>query len=521
MAYGLIALIILLAIFGFGFGGGRLVERKLDGVGSISLPASVVPWGHGKARDEDPARLYFRFGHEYPWWISMGSGSAYKQIVCVSFFTPTAGAADYEAWPPRFEPLYRDLKKQRTLTLGTAQLEISGGHYAQNALDEPSHVYLYWDPSRRLQIAWHAADKVIKPDDAVKMIQAMAASFKLVSDPQEKFTEMGEREAREQKRAANAERLARETLAKAGFGAAAPGKPVYANGVYVEWMNEPEPRFQFVKPLGLVRNSGLDAAIPRRPEAAGLRATRGHIGWRRYTDEGWISHNRDNAYLPLPGIERALAKRQTGTATTLYYFSTTVRVAEEDEAAITALGSFFEELPAIERAWQQGKLLDGERTALPETAEPTRKNMSKEPPHEVPEFNTNERSAFGINLQTGDKFLDPLRRRLAAAAYKALPEVRAGHFDAADAAVLAVDRDIQASVMLGAMYTSELRAAVDNGEKTSRPEFVTALYERALRWRLSSYPEPHTQYEADDYAAGREADRAELDAVMSGLKRKE
>ena len=126
------------------------------------------------------------------------------------------------------------------------------------------------------------------------------------------------------------------------------------------------------------------------------------------------------------------------------------------------------------------------------------------------------RSCFGIDLATGEPSLDSLRRRLARAATQALPAVRSGHFDAADAQVLAVDRDIQASVMLGAMYTAELQRAVSAGERESRREFVTLLHDRALRWRLSAYPEPHTAYEADDYASGREADRAQLAALLDG-----
>jgi hypothetical protein len=109
-----------------------------------------------------------------------------------------------------------------------------------------------------------------------------------------------------------------------------------------------------------------------------------------------------------------------------------------------------------------------------------------------------------------------LRQRLALAALTALPDVRAGRFDAADAQVLAVDRDIQSAVMLGAMYTQALRDAVAAGERESRPEFVAALHARALHWRQSAYPEPHTACEADDYAAGRAADREHLDALIEG-----
>jgi len=514
MAYRLILIMSLIALLGLG--GERLVNRKLDSIASISLPSSTQTWGNGQARDEDPSRLYFWFAHEYPFWKSMGSGTAFKQVLCVSLLAPNATAADYERWPPRFEPSYEGLKQQRTVTMGTARLAISSGRYAQNALDDPAHVYIYWDTARRLQIAWHVVDKVVAPDDAEQLIQRMAASFKLLHDPREKFIEMGGREGREKDRAAAAVRLAREMLTQAGFGAAVPGKPVYAKGVYVEWMQDPEPRYQLLKPLGLVRATGAHVSAPKWPGATGQRRPYGSIGWRRQVDGAWVSHNNDNDYLPLPGIENALAQRQTDAATTLYYYAATVRVEVADEATIAALGSFFEELPAVERAWQQGTLVSGSRSALPEASTPTASNTSDEASRLTRDpADSCERFCFGIDLQTGDRHLDTLRRRLATAAQGALPQVRAGNFDAADAAVLAVDRDIQSTVMLGAMYTEELRAAVANGESTSRPQFVAALHERALHWRLSAYPEPHTAHEADDYEAGRDADRAELAAMVS------
>ena len=124
------------------------------------------------------------------------------------------------------------------------------------------------------------------------------------------------------------------------------------------------------------------------------------------------------------------------------------------------------------------------------------------------------RFCFGIDLGTGEPYLDSLRRRLAVAALAALPEVRAGNFDAADARVLAVDREIQSAVMLGAMYTAELRDSVARGDRESHPEYVAAVHQRALHWRLSAYPEPHTAPEAEHYAAGADADRAELAALL-------
>ena len=130
-----------------------------------------------------------------------------------------------------------------------------------------------------------------------------------------------------------------------------------------------------------------------------------------------------------------------------------------------------------------------------------------------------ERFCFGIDLETGTPHLDSLRRRLCIAARRAMSDVRAGRFDAADAQVRAVDRDIQSAVMLGAMYTEALRAAISNGERETRAEYVEALHQRALRWRQSAYPEPHTAYEADDYESGRAADSAQLAAILSGKPR--
>lgn len=518
MAYRLILAMGLLTLLGLG--SDRLVEQRLESVGSISLPARLTPVGRGEPWDDDSSRLYFRFAREYGWLASLGSSTAYRQILCVSLFAPDAVAADYERWPPRFEPLYSKLTRERTLTLGFARLTISSGRYAQNALDEPAHVYVYSDPSHRLQIAWHVVDADVAPEDAIALLPRMAASFQLRTDPRGKFADMRGRGAREQDREGAAIRLARETLVKAGFGAAAPGKPVFARGVYVEWMDDPEPRFQLVKPLGLVPIVGPNVPTPHRLNHDGrTRAQRGSIGWRTWVDGAWLSDNRDNAYLPLPGIERALTQWQS-QSTTLYYYATTVRVAVADEDEIAVLGAFFEELSEIERAWQQGTLVQGERIALPESLAPKTSNTSGEnttaSPEPVPAASTPcERFCFGIDLQTGTSHLDALRRRLAAAAQDALPDVSAGRFDAAEAAVLAVDREIQSAVMLGAMYTTLLREAVQNGARESRAEYVTALHERALHWRLSAYPEAHTAYEADDYAAGRAADRAELAALIA------
>lgn len=492
-----------------GLGGDRLTERTLAGIGSISLPARVAQVGDGAAWDDDPARLYFRFSREYG-WASLGSSTAYRQLLHVSLMAPDATPADYEKWPPRFEPLYSQLRREREIALGFAKLSVSAGRYAQNTLDEPSHVYVYSDPARRLQIAWHAVDAEIAPDAAVALLQRMARTFVVRDDHRARFAEMRGRGDRARERRAVAIELARDALAKAGFATAAPGRPAHAGGVYVEWMDDPEPRFQLVKPLGLVRAEGSDAPRPQLRDAGGRRRDlRGSVGWRTRVDGEWVADNRDNAYLPLPGIERALAGLQTEGGT-LYYYATTVRVAYADDATIAALGGFFDELPTVERAWREGAVVPGPHVALP-SAMPA---SGDAPRTDATSPAAPARSCFGIDLCTGDPHLDALRGRLAAAALRAEPDVRAGRFDAAEAEVLAVDRDIQSAVMLGAMYTSALRDAIGRGEGATRDAHVRALHARALHWRLSAYPEPHTAIEADDYAAGRAADRAQLAALF-------
>jgi hypothetical protein len=92
-----------------------------------------------------------------------------------------------------------------------------------------------------------------------------------------------------------------------------------------------------------------------------------------------------------------------------------------------------------------------------------------------------DRFRFGIDLQTGEPYLDSLRRRLADAAQNALSDVRAGRFAAAEAQVLAVDREIQSAVMLGAMYT----------RTTTQP---AATRTAPCSMRCSRRPLPDTRY---------------------------
>lgn len=99
-----------------------------------------------------------------------------------------------------------------------------------------------------------------------------------------------------------------------------------------------------------------------------------------------------------------------------------------------------------------------------------------------------------------------------AALSEARPLAARGAYDDAERRVLAADSSIMGSVALGQMYTELLEAAV--AKRVVERKVVEELFRRALQWRTGAYPDPHTEYEADDYAEGRERNRAELVAIL-------
>lgn len=89
-------------------------------------------------------------------------------------------------------------------------------------------------------------------------------------------------------------------------------------------------------------------------------------------------------------------------------------------------------------------------------------------------------------------------------------------FDEAEAVVKKVDDSIYGAVALGKMYRAKLEAIVASGAAGTRDGKPRAerLFERALWWMQSAYPEPHTAMEADNYERGRAED---LDCLVKIL----
>lgn len=92
--------------------------------------------------------------------------------------------------------------------------------------------------------------------------------------------------------------------------------------------------------------------------------------------------------------------------------------------------------------------------------------------------------------------------------------LRKGEFDVAERAIMQVDQSIEGGVAIARMYERRLQEMVDQGMVSRQQQTVEAVFGRALRWTQHCYPEPHTQIEADDFEAGRQADRARLVGIL-------
>lgn len=115
------------------------------------------------------------------------------------------------------------------------------------------------------------------------------------------------------------------------------------------------------------------------------------------------------------------------------------------------------------------------------------------------------------------KIWEKHQQRLRDAAVRAaLPLLDSASFDEAERSVLAADSSIIGSVAVARMYEQHLRKLLERGTHRKSPELVEEVFRRALKWAHASYPEPHTQMEAEGFERGRAEDSARLAALMGG-----
>jgi hypothetical protein len=83
--------------------------------------------------------------------------------------------------------------------------------------------------------------------------------------------------------------------------------------------------------------------------------------------------------------------------------------------------------------------------------------------------------------------------------------IRAGRFEDAEALVVNRDNGPEVYALMGRLY----QQCLSNGESQDAAVREN-LYRRALEWKLRSYPEPHTEIEADNYSRGMAEDKEVL-----------
>lgn len=112
-------------------------------------------------------------------------------------------------------------------------------------------------------------------------------------------------------------------------------------------------------------------------------------------------------------------------------------------------------------------------------------------------------------------FSRQLAKKHAAALEQARPLIASDQFDEAALVVLRADDSGQGRAALSDLFAEALRAQVKKeGKKKPASARALELYRRALSHRLSTYPDPHTQDEADRYSSGMDEDRAEIAAIL-------
>ncbi len=332
-------------------------ERRLTDIAVIDIPASIKNESFTGYRDDQQGRLTFGFSSTY-FWASFGSTTAYKQLLIVSVMAPDATDAEYAAMPHRLPVSYERRKKLRTTAVGSGTLTISEGVYTQGNLNEPAYEYVYVDRSRRLQLAWHAVQEEVTLAAGVAQITKMASSFRIVRDPVAVFA--GQRDAPRQQAVAEANReaQAKAMLIREGYAPLEPGTPVLRNGIYVEWMADPEPRYQVLVPLGAVRVAANASPTNRPRPVRGGPPLAGTVGWYESVDGAWEFSNQGNAYLPFSGMGALLAAKHQNPGMVTFYYSATVRVAEEETSErLSSLAWFRNTLSEVQRQWRAGTLV--------------------------------------------------------------------------------------------------------------------------------------------------------------------
>jgi hypothetical protein len=335
----------------------RITGRALADIARVSIPSALKGPENSAPRQDVVGRLSWTFSSTY-FWASMGSVTRYKQKMAVALMSADATPAEYEQFPYGVDISYEQRKEIRRGPVGLGTLTVWEGRYELGTTSEQSYMYFYVDPTRRLQIVWHAVAAEVDLATGLAQIPRIAASFRIVRDPTATFAEQRDAPRKDAESRVRRVATAQAMLRREGYHDLTPGKPTLRNGVYLEWMSDPEPRYQLLVPLGRVRAATNGSIVNRPRPVRGNNGLPGTLGWREFTDDGWVFNNNDNAYLPLKGIGESLAATQQDKSFVYFYYVATVRVEEEDDdRRLTSLAWFLDGLSDVRRRWREGMLV--------------------------------------------------------------------------------------------------------------------------------------------------------------------
>lgn len=119
-----------------------------------------------------------------------------------------------------------------------------------------------------------------------------------------------------------------------------------------------------------------------------------------------------------------------------------------------------------------------------------------------------------MSRSSSDIFLRALAERRAPAEVAAARLIEEHRYQDAEQTIRAADDSIYGSLATARLYKARLQQIVASPDLRQDSALLLEVYRRALRWAQISYPEVHTECEAQDYERGRQMDHAELVAIV-------
>jgi hypothetical protein len=113
-----------------------------------------------------------------------------------------------------------------------------------------------------------------------------------------------------------------------------------------------------------------------------------------------------------------------------------------------------------------------------------------------------------------DEYRKNIARKLAPAITEAEGLLQVDQYDEAERAIKDIEPSLDGDVAVKELYRRRLEQLVASDVTADNRNRVGVVFQRAVRWANIAYPEPWSQVEFENYAAGRVSDRARLVGII-------